>query len=253
MESEFSAPEPVSAKAELAEQGFEEPVAEEALEEEPVVQESTTDEPAMEVSIEEQPVAEEDLPDEEDWLMDGISKYDAIAEASRAALIAGAAKETRTADLEEYASQVEGLSESIDEAGVADKLQGEELLAASAEVDEAGAQVSLLGLERRTSGLEIGRIAGELSQISHEVREEELALLSAVLGSRSERLQELAAELVASAASARELASLLDETGDDVGDLGANEVDEGVERLEVARELAAHAAEAGKAELKLDE
>ena len=43
------------------------------------------------------------------------------------------------------------------------------------------------------------------------------------------------------------------ETGDDVGELGANEVDEGVERLGAARELAAHAAEAGKAELKLDE
>jgi uncharacterized membrane protein len=226
-EAELVAPVELDAKAEL------EPL--------PVHDVEATPEQAVESSEASAVVTESDP-------VSVVEPGDPVANAARRA-IAAAVAETRASDSEAIGEAVGALSEVVAGAGETDVREGEEALDAAARIGDAGAHIGLLALERKYSGLEIGRIAGELAQIGREVGERDLPLLFAILANRSGMLQRIAAETIASAATARELAGVLDTTGGQVGELGAAEMEEGAARLAVASVLAAYAADIGAVQL----
>ncbi len=158
--------------------------------------------------------------EDEDWLIDEVNKFDAIAEATRAALIAGAKQSAASAA---HASADTGDIDTSDEARDEGE-QNEALREASAGIAEQSANIRMLGSLQRETGLELVEIAAELAEFGQEVREQEMALLSAVLSNRGEKLHALAMQIVSGANSASELARTLDGASKTVEEFGVNEM-----------------------------
>jgi hypothetical protein len=119
---------------------------------------------------------------------------------------------------------------------------------AADDVDAMSAAVGLMSLGDLDRGLELGRLAGELQTIGDVVDALEMPVLSAVLGDRGWRLQQIAVDVILRAAAERSLSALMEATGIQIAELGANEMDEGVLRLaasQVAAERAGELAAAG--------
>lgn len=108
--------------------------------------------------------------------------------------------------------------------------------------------VSLMSLGGVERGLELGHLAGELSTIANVVDALEMPVLAAVLDDRGEQIQNIAVDVILRAAAERWLAQLMAATGQQIGELGAEEIDEGLLRTaasEIAAERSTELAEAG--------
>jgi hypothetical protein len=108
--------------------------------------------------------------------------------------------------------------------------------------------VGLMSLGDVERGLELGCLAGELSTIANVVDALEMPVLAAVLDDRGEQIQDIAVDVILRAAAERGLAQLMAATGQQIGELGAEEIDEGLLRIaasEIAAERSTELAEAG--------
>ena len=162
----------------------------------------------------------------------------------------GASDLTRAVDAGIVADRLSILSDVVAAAGVNDINQGAELIAAADDVDAVSAAVGLMTVDDLDKGLELARIAGELRILGKIVGKLEMPVLSAVLGDRSERLSEIAIDTILRAAATRSLTELIEATGQRIGEMGEEEIDEGVLRLaasDIAAERSADLSAAGYA------
>ncbi len=117
------------------------------------------------------------------------------------------------------------------------------MLAHSEDVAAMSAIVGLMSYGDIERGLELARMAGELRAISDVTDALEMPVLTAVLADRGERLQQVAVEVILQAAATRSLSHVIADTGRQIGDLGENEIDEGVVRLAASEAAAKRAGE----------
>ena len=149
---------------------------------------------------------------------------------------------TRAVDAAVVADRLSTLSGIVETAGIDDISQGADLLAHSEDVEAMSAIVGLMSYGDLERGLELARMAGELRAISDVTDALKMPVLTAVLADRGERLQQVAVEVILQAAATRSLSHVIADTGRMIGDLGENEIDEGVVRI-AASEAAAQRAE----------
>lgn len=166
-------------------------------------------------------------------------------------LALGASDLTRAADAAVVAERLGALSDVVGNAGVVDITEGVELLASSADVKAMSAVVGLMSVGDLDRGLELGRMSGELRTISEVVRGMQMPVLAAVLTDRGQKLQRIAADVIVRAAATRSLAQVMAATGVQIGDLGAQEIDEGAMRLAASDLAAERAAEVAAGSLML--
>jgi hypothetical protein len=91
--------------------------------------------------------------------------------------------------------------------------------------------VGLMGEEELEAGLAVARTAGELWAVSDVVDLLEMPVLSRFLESRGELLQQVAVDVILRTASTQALSQVLAAASADVGELGGNEVAEGLARV----------------------
>jgi hypothetical protein len=150
------------------------------------------------------------------------------------AVAAAASDLTRAVDAEVVADRLSTLSDIVGTAGVVDMAEGAEMLSTSEDVEAMSAVVGLMSLSDLERGLELGRLAGELWTISDVVDTMNMPVLSAVLDDRGQKLQGIAVDVILRAAATRSLAHLMEATGQKIGALGENEMDEGMLRMVAA-------------------
>ena len=158
-------------------------------------------------------------------------------------MAAGASDLTRAVDVSVMSDRMATLSEVVAAAGVADMAQGAQMLAASDDVKVMSAVVGLMGVEDFETGLQLARLSGELETISDVLERLQMPVLSVVLDDRGELLQSMAVDAIMRAGSTRGLAVAMAATGQTMGDLGENEVAEGVVRLAVSQGAAEQSAD----------
>jgi hypothetical protein len=151
--------------------------------------------------------------------------------ARRVELAEGVSDLTRAEDLERVAGRVGELSEIVSAAGARDLAQGVEMLVASEDIKAMSAVVAVMGAEDLEQGLALARLSGELRAAYALVRRLHMPVLAAFLSDRSERLHYMAVETALRASSTRALGTALVATGQDLSELSAEEVAEGVTRL----------------------
>lgn len=189
-----------------------------------------------------------------DEMLDGeeeINFTQQLREAAAAQAKMAASDLTRAVDAEVIADRLATLSAIVGVAGINDVEQGAELIAASEDVEAISAAVGLMTVDDLDRGLELGRMAGELEVLSRIVDDLEMPVLSALLGSRGERLTQIAADTILRAAASRSLTELIEATGRRIGDLGVEEIDEGVLRMAASDIAANRSAELSAAGLAL--
>ena len=179
---------------------------------------------------------------------DDIAYAQGLADRATGEAMLAASDLTRAVDANIVADRLSKLSEVVATAGINDIGQGAELIAAADDVDAVSAAVGLMSVDDLDKGLELGRISGELRVLGRIVDQVEMPVLSAVLSDRSERLTEIATDTILRAAATRSLTDLIEATGRRIGEMGEEEVDEGVLRLaasDIASERSAELAAAG--------
>ncbi|RIK20084.1 MAG: hypothetical protein DCC51_07965 [Anaerolineae bacterium] len=159
-----------------------------------------------------------------------------------AAVAAGASDLTRAVDAAVVADRLSTLSEIVETAGIDDISQGADLIAHSEDVETMSAIVGLMSYGDLERGLELARLAGELEAVSHVTDALEMPVLTVFLSDRGAHLKKVAVDVIMQAAATRSLSQVMSDTGRKIGDLGENEVDEGVVRL-MASDAAAQRAE----------
>jgi hypothetical protein len=185
---------------------------------------------------------------------EGLDELDAAAivdGVSAEELALGVSDLTRAVDAAVVADRLSTLSDVMGSAGVVDIAEGAELLASSDDIKSMSAVVGLMSLGDLDRGLELGRMSGELRTISEVVAGLQMPVLAAVLGDRGHQLQRIAADVIVRAAATRSLAQVLAATGVQIGDLGAQEIDEGAMRLAASDIAAERAAELAASSLML--
>jgi hypothetical protein len=173
-----------------------------------------------------------------------------LSDTATAEAMAGASDLTRAMDAAVVADRLSTLSSVVSAAGVNDINQGADLIATAGDVDTIAAAVGLMTVDDLDKGLELGRLSGELRVVGNIVSQLEMPILAAFLGDRSERLNEIAIDTVLRAAASRSLTELIEATGQRIGEMGEEEIDEGVLRLaasDIAAERAADLTAAGLA------
>lgn len=173
-------------------------------------------------------------------IQEGVGKIAAaknVADDSREALVAGARDITRGADVKQVAQITAVLSQVVAEAGVNDLAQGATLLAASDSIAVQSALVSKLSEEDLGIGMDLAAIAGQLWTASDVVAALEMPVLAGFLEAKGENLQGIAVEILLRFGATRVLAEYIQQAGAAVGDLGAEEMDEGISRLKIASKM----------------
>lgn len=148
---------------------------------------------------------------------------------------AGARDMTRAIDSAVVADRLGTLSKVAASAGVNDIAQGTELMLASEDVAAMSAAVGLMSLDDLQSGLHVGRIAGELETISQVLSVLEMPVVAAILVDRSLQLQEIATNTVLQAAASHGLSEVMNAAGKQLGEMGEEEMDEGLLRVAAAK------------------
>jgi len=185
--------------------------------------------------------------------LDTIAAARGAVQDAAANIGAAASDLTRARDVEIVAGRLTRLSEVVGAAGVTDIAEGAELLATSDDVEDMSAIVGLMSLGDLERGLELWRLAGELSTISDVIDQLQMPILSVVLNDRGNALRRIAVDAILRAAATRSLSQALAATGRHIGEMGAEEAEEGMVRLvasDVAQQRAEELAAAG-AELEL--
>jgi len=111
------------------------------------------------------------------------------------------------------------------------------MLVASKDIAALSAVVAVMGAEDLEQGLALARLSGELRAAYALVRRLHMPVLAAFLSNRSERLHSMAVETALRASSTRALGTALVATGQDLSELSAEEVAEGVTRLDASAAL----------------
>lgn len=182
---------------------------------------------------------------------DALDMADELQDEAMVDAMSAASDLTRAVDAEVIADRLATLSGVVANAGVNDVEQGAALIAASEDVEAVSAAVGLMTVDDLDKGLELGRLAGELQILGRIVAELEMPVLSAVLSDRGNRLSELAKETILRAAASRSLTELIEATGNRIGDLGVNEIDEGILRVAASDIAASRSADLSAAGLSL--
>jgi hypothetical protein len=185
--------------------------------------------------------------------LETIASARGAVQVAAAEIGAAASDLTRAMDVEVVAGRLSRLSEVVGAAGVTDIAEGADLLATSEDVEDMSAIVGLMSLGDLERGLELGRLAGELSTIGGVIDQMQMPILSVVLNDRGNTLRRIAVDVILRAAATRSLSHALAATGRHIGEMGAEEAEEGTLRL-VAADVAARRAEelaAAGAELEL--
>ncbi len=182
---------------------------------------------------------------------DALELADDMRDEATADAMMAASDLTRAVDAEVIADRLATLSDVVANAGVNDVEQGAALIAASKDVEAVSAAVGLMTVDDLDKGLELGRLAGELQILSGIVAELEMPILSAVLNDRGARLSEIAKETILRAAASRSLTELVEATGSRIGDIGVNEIDEGLLRMAASDIAASRSADLSAAGLSL--
>ena len=154
---------------------------------------------------------------------------------------------TRGADGARTAEFMAQLSEIVAGAGATDVAQGAELLALSEDIQAMSAVVALMSTDDLDHGMELARIAGELWTASDVVALLDMPVLSDFLEQRGERLQQIAVDTIVRFGSTRALSKLVAETGATVGDMGTEEMAEGLTRSVASAAMAASSQEFAEA------
>ncbi|HRX03412.1 MAG TPA: hypothetical protein P5148_09725, partial [Anaerolineae bacterium] len=136
------------------------------------------------------------------------------------------------------AQNLAAISAVMAEAGVEDMAQGVALLTASDDIAIQSAVIGGLSEDDLALGMELAAIGGQLQAVGDVVLDLDMPLLAAFLGSLGDRMRQLSADTIHRFGATRALARALAETGEAVGDLGSNEVGEGLMRMEAAEEAA---------------
>jgi len=121
--------------------------------------------------------------------------------------------------------------------------QGVNLLAASDDIDVMSAVVGAMGEEDMEDAMELAAISGQLAVASDVVWSLAMPVLAGFLERQGDRLREIAVDQMFQFGASQALSEAMAETGADVGELGAGEVDEGLTRLVVSEAAAIRSAE----------
>ena len=135
------------------------------------------------------------------------------------------------------------LSEVVAAAGALDVAEGIEALATSEDIHVQSAVVASLSSAELARAMELGALSGQLRVASAVVSAREMPVLAAFLEDKGNLLRVFAVDSIMRAGAARALAQAMAATGAKVGDMGANEVAEGLIRMAVAEEGAERSAD----------
>lgn len=176
-------------------------------------------------------------------MADGLNTLEvaeAIGNASRETLASAAGNMTRSADEALMSRRTAALSDIVAQAGNVDFAEGVEMLATSEDLDVQSALVNSLGLDGLDTAMSISAIAGQLETVATVMAEWGMPILAAFLDEKQDELHDLAVEEIFKAAAMKALAESVKDSGAKVGALGANEMAEGLTRMAVSDDLAAH-------------
>jgi len=154
-----------------------------------------------------------------------------LGRSGRVALATGVHEMTRADDLAIVANRVGRLSEIVGQAGVMDVAEGITLLATSEDIATLSDLIGVMSEADLESGLELARLSGELRVAGALVKRMEMPILERFLRRRSDHLDSLAVKSILQSSSSRVLAAAMAATGATVGELGEQEVVEGIVRL----------------------
>jgi hypothetical protein len=133
------------------------------------------------------------------------------------------------------------LSEAVGDAGIDDIAEGAQMLAASEDLAVIGAMVAAMSEDDLDHSMEIAGISGQMNAVGDLVASMDMLVLASFLWDRSDRLRELAVETMIRFSAGQALAEAIEEAEEEIEELGANEIAEGLVRLEMADEFAAEA------------
>lgn len=157
---------------------------------------------------------------------------------SRGILASGASNVTRGIDALAASERAAQLSEITEVAGLADISQGDEMLSASDNLVAMGAVIQGMSEDDLDLSMEMAAIAGQMATIGEVIFRMGMPRIADFMAVKSDRLQELAADTIMRFAALSSLAEAVVDAGEDVGDLGFDEVGEGFTRLAISDEMA---------------
>jgi hypothetical protein len=158
-----------------------------------------------------------------------------MAAAGAAVLAKGASDVTQAVDQKIVSERMAVLSEAVGSAGMADIAEGAAILAKSEDVSVMSALVGMMSSDGIEHGMELARLSGELHTASEMVVALKMPVLANLLAKRAARLHEMSVEQIRLAISTSGISQILAATGQEISDLGSNEVEEGMTRLTVSR------------------
>jgi hypothetical protein len=158
-----------------------------------------------------------------------------MAAAGAAMLAQGASDVTQAVDQKIMSDRMAILSDVVGVAGMADVAEGVAILAKSEDVKVLSALVGMMSTDGIEHGMELARLSGELQTASEMVEALKMPVLADLLSKRAARLHEMSVEQIRLAISTNGYSQILAATGQQISDLGENEVDEGMTRLTVSR------------------
>ncbi len=171
----------------------------------------------------------------------GLNKLEAAREVGslgRGAVAVGAAALTRGADEIAVAEGLSKISSVVAAAGIVDVAQGAELLEHSEDVEVQSELVGFLSESDLENSMGIAAIAGQLAVVADIVSMRNMPVLADFLDVKSNALHQLAVETVIKFGAGRAVAASMASTAARVGEMGIDELEEGVVRVGVAERAA---------------
>ena len=170
-----------------------------------------------------------------------------MAAAGAAMLAQGASDVTQAVDQKIMSDRMAVLSDAVGVAGMADVAEGVAILAKSEDVSALSALVGMMSTDGIEHGMELARLSGELQTASEMVEALQMPVLATLLSRRAARLHEMSVEQIRLAISTNGVSQILAATGQQISELGENEVEEGMTRLTVSRAASEESAAMSKA------
>ncbi len=170
-----------------------------------------------------------------------------MAAAGAAMLAQGASNVTQAVDQKIMSDRMAVLSDAVGVAGMADVAEGVAILAKSEDVSVLSALVGMMSTDGIEHGMELARLSGELQTASEMVEALQMPVLATLLSRRAARLHEMSVEQIRLAISTNGVSQILAATGQQISELGENEVEEGMTRLTVSRAASEESAAMSKA------
>ena len=170
-----------------------------------------------------------------------------MAAAGAVLLAQGASNVTQAVDQKIMSDRMAVLSDAVAVAGMADVAEGVAILAKSEDVSVLSALVGMMSSDGIEHGMELARLSGELQTASEMVEALQMPVLANLLSKRAARLHEMSIEQIRLAISTNGISQILAATGQQISELGENEVEEGMTRLTVSRAASEKSAAMSKA------